>query len=251
MGLELYTLVTIDRRKRFRLRARNNRRRKYTSASFYEKVCKIIDNEWAISVGSDALLLEWHQLFRISLIRTWKNIRKKRRRESEKTWLPGALGDSGSSLTENIIGTKVPAAKARKRARRASNASNGAFLITIILLVCRYPRTIGEPFLPFVLNSPMRVPSATLSPLRCAILRTILFVFWFFGAERTEKRVSPVQHNRSCSESSPLSSISHASLAPYPPKNGRSSYSEIGEHYPLLRSSRMQMCLPFAWEVIL
>jgi len=109
-----------------------------------------------------------------------------------------------------------------KRARRASNASNGASLITIIPLVCRYPRTIGEPFLPSVLNSPMRTPSATLFLLRCAIARTILFVFWFFRAEQTERRVSPVLHNRPSSKSSPLSSISHASLASYPPQNDRS-----------------------------
>lgn len=89
----------------------------------------------------------------------------------------------------------------------------------------------------------MRAPSASLSPLRCTIPRTILFVFWFFGAERTERRVSPVLHNCPCSESSPLSPISHASLAPYPPKNGRSFHSELGEYYPLLRLSRMRMCV--------
>lgn len=50
----------------------------------------------------------------------------------------------------------------------------------------------------------MRAPSATLSPLRCAIPRTILFVFWFLGAERAERRISPVLHNRPCTESSSL-----------------------------------------------
>jgi len=133
-----------------------------------------------------------------------------------------------------------------KRARRASNASNGASLITIIPLVCRYPRTIGEPFLPSVLNSPMRTPSATPFPIAvCHCAHNIICVLVFQGGADREKSFT------GAAQSPILKKL--VSVFDF------SCFLILRKTIVLFRTRRVlsvitlvtHVCLPFAWEVTL